>query len=220
MERKVGMVHGGCSNAHLFSELITEVIPDVKVVHLVDEGLPFMAGEQLRWRGVRRLKAMTSFAEESGAEIVLITCTAFGRLADEVGEAVRVPVLSVLEIMIDKVIGMTDHIGILGTHPGTLASAVQIIKEQSTQQGKKIEVRTRFCSGAFDALRHGDMATHDRIVLEQLDQLIDETAVIIMPQPSMERIIKQVPETGRRVPVLSSAPLSARRLKEELDRLL
>jgi glutamate racemase len=217
MGRKVGMVHGGCSNARLFGELITEVIPDVEAVHLVDEGLPLMVGEQLRWRVVRRLKAMTSFAEESGAEIVLITCTAFGRLVDEVGEAVRVPVLSVLEIMIDEVMGMTDHIGILGTHPGTLASAAQIINEQSAKLGSKIEVKTHFCPGAFDALRHNDMATHDRIVLEHLDQLMDETAVIIMPQPSIERVIKQVPETRRRVPVLSSVHLSVRRLKEELD---
>ncbi|MFQ5996642.1 MAG: aspartate/glutamate racemase family protein [Dehalococcoidales bacterium] len=219
MGRKVGMVHAGCFNVRLFNELIAEVMPDVEVVHLVDEGLPFMADEQLHGRVVRRLKVLSSFAEESGAEVVLLTCTAFGRLADEVGEAVKVPVLSVLEIIIDEAMGISDHIGIFGTHPGTLASGAQIIQEQSTDRGEKIEVKTQLCPGAFDALRRGDMATHDRIVLEHLDQLMNEVAVIIVPQPSMERVMKQVLETSRRVPILSSAHLSVRRLKEKLDSL-
>lgn len=217
MSRKVGMVHAGCFNVRLFNELASEVMPDVEVVHLVDEGLPSMAGEQLHGRVVRRLKALSSFAEESGAEVVLLTCTAFSRLADEVGEAVKVPVLSVLEIMIDEAMGISDRIGILGTHPGMLASAAQMIDEQSTEQGKKIEVKTLLCPGAFDALWRDDMVTHDRIVLENLDQMMDEVDVIVVPQPSMERVMKQVPETSRRVPILSSARLSAQRLKEKLD---
>lgn len=217
MGRKVGMVHAGCNNVRLFNELIAEVMPDVEVVHLVDEGLPFMAGEQLHGRVVRRLKALSSFAEESGAEVVLLTCTAFGRLADEVGEAVKVPVLTVLEIMIDEAMGISDHIGIFGTHPGTLESAARIIREQT--KGKKVEVKTRLCPGAFAALRRDDTATHDRIVLEHLSQFMNEVALIVVPQPSMDNVMKQVPQTSRRVPILTSAHLSVRRLKEKLDSL-
>ena len=219
MNRKIGMVHAGCFNVRLFNELASEVMPDVEVVHLVDEGLPTMAGEQLRGRVVRRLKALSSFAEESGAEVVLLTCTAFGRLEDEVGEAVSVPVLSVLEIMVEEATKASARVGILGTHPGTLASATQIINEQSTEQGKQIEVKTLLCPGAFDALLRDDMATHDRIVLENLDRLMNEVDIIVVPQPSMERVVKQVPEASRKIPILSSGRLSAQRLKEELDSL-
>jgi len=219
MSRKTGMVHAGCFNVRLFNELVSEVMPDVEVVHLVDEGLPTMAGEQLRGRVVRRLKALSSFAEESGAEVVLLTCTAFGRLVDEVGEAVKIPVLSVLEIMAEEAMKASDHIGVLGTHPGTLASATQIINEHSTKQGKPIEVKTLLCPGAFDALLRDDMATHDRIVLENLNRLMNEVDLIVVPQPSMERVVKQVPEASRKVPILSSGRLSAQRLKEKLDSL-
>jgi hypothetical protein len=121
--------------------------------------------------------------------------------------------------MVEEAMDAGDRIGILGTHPGMLASAVQLIQEEAAEQGRKIEVKTLLCPGAFDALRRDDMATHDRIVLEYLDQPMDEVDVIVVPQPSMEGVVKQAPETSRRVPILSSARLSAQRLKQKLDSL-
>lgn len=219
MGRKVGLVHAGCINVELFNEVISEIMPDVEVVHLVDEGLPSMSSQELRGRVVRRLKALSSFAEESSAEVVMLTCTAFGRLVDEIKEAVSIPVLSVLEIMVDEVMDAGDRIGILGTHAGMLASAAQVIREESAQRGRKIEVKTFLCPGAFDAMRRYDMATHDRIVLAHVDQLTDEVDLIVVPQPSMDRVMKRVPEASRKVPILSSAHKSVQRLKEALDSL-
>ncbi len=219
MGRKVGMVHAGCFNVQLFNEAISEIMPDVAVVHLVDEGLPTMTSAELRERVVRRLKALSSFAEESGAEVVMLTCTAFGRLVDEIKEAVSIPVLSVLEIMVEEAMNAGDRIGILGTHPAMLASATQLIQQESAERGRKIEVKTLLCPGAFDALRRDDMATHDRIVLEYVSQMMDEVDVIVVPQPSMDKVMKEVPEASRRVPIVASVNKSAQRLKEELDSL-
>jgi aspartate/glutamate racemase len=217
MERKVGMVHAGCFNARLFGQLTSEIMPGVAVVHLVDEGLPFMSDEQLRALVLRRLRWLAFFTEESGAEIVMLTCTAFGRLVDEVKAAVSIPVLAVLEIIIEEAMDLSDRIGILGTHPGTLASTAQIIREQAALDGKRVEVQTSLCAGAFDAMMREDWATHDRIVLEQLNRLMEEVEVVLIPQPSMERVLKQVTRTKPRVPVLTSARLSVRRLSARLD---
>jgi len=217
MGRKAGMVHAGCFNVSLFGRLTAEIMPDVELVHLVDEGLPSLAGEQFRDLVLRRLRWLCFFAEESGAEAVMLTCTAFGRLVDEVKDAVSIPVLSVLEIIIDEAMGLGDRIGILGTHPGTVASAPKMIQEQAALKKKTVEVKSSLCPGAFDALRHEDLVTHDRIVLKHLAGLMDEAEVIIMPQPSIERVLKQVPEADRKVPILASAHLSVRRLKETLE---
>ncbi len=217
MGRKVGMVHAGCFNVSLFGKLTAEIMPDVEVVHLVDEGLPSLSGEQFRDLVIRRLRWLSFFAEESGAEVVMLTCTAFGRLVDDVKDAVSIPVLAVLEIIIDEAMDLGEHIGILGTHPGTLASAPKMIQEQAALRKKRVEVKTSLCPGAFDALRREDLATHDRIVLKHLAELMDEVEVIIMPQPSIERVLEQVPEANRKVPILSSAHLSVRRLKEKLE---
>ena len=219
MGRKAGMVHAMSSNVRLFNGFASDIMPEVDIVHLVDEGLPSLSDAPSRPLAIRRLKALASFAEESGAEAVMLTCTAFGRLVAEVQEAVKVPVLSVLEIVTDEAIALGDQIGILGTHPGTLATATQIIQEEAALRGKKIEVKTLLCAGAFDAIRREDWATHDRIVLEHLNKLMAEVKVIVIPQPSIERVLKQLPEASRKVPILSSGHLSVRRLKETLDSL-
>ncbi|HEY51291.1 MAG TPA: hypothetical protein G4O20_05745 [Dehalococcoidia bacterium] len=217
MGRKVGMVHAGCFNVSLFGKLTAEIMPDVEVVHLVDEGLPSLSGEQFRDLVLRRLRWLSFFAEESGAEVVMLTCAAFGRLVEDVKDAVSIPVLAVLEIIIDEAMDLGARIGILGTHPGTLASAPKMIQVQAALRKKRVEVKTSLCPGAFDALRREDLATHDRIVLKHLAELMDEVEVIIMPQPSIERVLEQIPEANRKVPILSSAHLSVRRLKEKLE---
>ena len=219
MGRKVGMVHALSSSVRLFNGFAAEIMPGVDIVHLVDEGLPSLSGAPSRPLVIRRLKVLASFAEESGAKAVMVTCTAFGRLVSEVQESVKAPILSVLEIVTDEAITLSDQIGILGTHPGTLATASQIIQEEATLRGKKIEVKTVLCAGAFDAVRREDWATHDRIVLEHLNKLMTEVKVIVIPQPSIERALKQLPEASRKVSILSSGHLSVQRLKETLDSL-
>ncbi len=216
MKRKVGMVHAVATHVRLFNELVSEILPGVDVVHFVDEGLPFLAGEQSRERVVRRLGLLASFAEESDAEVVLLTCTAFGRLVDEVEAAVNIPVLSVLEIIIDQAMELGDRIGVLGTHPGTVESAARLIREQATRHGKKVEVTARLCAGAFEALRREDWATHDGTVLKHLKEIMEAVQVVVIPQPSIERVLNQVPESGRPVPILTSSRLAVERLKEKL----
>ena len=216
MKRKVGMVHAIATHVRLFNELVSEALPGVEVVHFVDEGLPFLAGEEHRERVVRRLGLLASFAEESGAEVVLLTCTAFGRLVKEVEAAVNIPVLSVLEIITDEAMKLGDRIGILGTHPGTVESASRIIREETAERGRTTEVKPLLCEGAFEALRREDWATHDGIVRKCLKEMMTAVQVVVIPQPSIERVLNQVPEAERPVPVLSSTRLAVQRLKEKL----
>lgn len=217
MKRKAGMIHAMCSNAQLFKKLTSEIMPETDVVHLIDEGLPAMSDKSLHKRVVRRLGALAFSAKDSGAEIVLLTCTAFGRLADEVQMIAKIPVLSVLEIVADEAVHLGDRIGLLATHPGTLATAAELIKEQAALKGKRVKLKTVLCEGAFEALQQEDWTTHDHIVLKYLEELMGSVKVVVIPQPSIERVVDHLPETGRKVPILSSARLSVKRLKERLD---
>ena len=217
MGRMVGMVHTLCPNVRLFNELVSEIIPGVEVVHLVDEGLSPLSGKKHHERIVRRLRILSSLAEESGAEVIMLTCTAFGGLADEVKAMVNIPVFAVLEIIADETIELADTIGILGTHPGTLASASEIIREQAALRGKNVTVKTLLCEGAFDAIKREDWNTHDRIVLKRLTELMEEVKVVVIPQPSMERVLDQAPEIAQKKPVITSARLAVQRLKDKLD---
>ena len=219
MSRKAGMIHAMSSNAHLFKKLSADIMPDVEVVHLVDEGLPSMSAKSLHQSVVRRLARLATSAKESGAEIVMLTCTAFGRLAEEVQKLAGIPVIAVLEIVADEAMGVGDQIGILATHPGALATASEIIREQAALKGKKVQLKEVLCEGGLEALKAEDWPTHDRIVSKCLKDLMGSVKVVVIPQPSIERVVDNLPESSRKVPVLSSGRLSVRILKEKLDKI-
>ncbi len=219
MSRKVGMVHAMCPNAQLFKKLAAEIMPGVEVVNFIDEAIPGMSDKSLHGQVVRRLGMMATLARESGAQMVMLTCTAFGRLAEDVQKIAKIPVISVLEIMTDEAMALGDQIGVLASHPGALATAEELIQEQATRKGKKVEVVPLLCEGAFAALKNEDWPTHDAIVMKYLKELMGKAKVIVIPQPSIERVVNQLPESERKVPVLSSARLSVRKLKEKLEAL-
>jgi hypothetical protein len=210
------MIHAVGDNAPFFGQIAAELMPDVEVVHFVDGGLPCMAGDELRPRVIERLRTLSGFAEESGAEAILLTCTAFGRLVGDVEGAVTCPVLSVLEIIVDEALRLPGTIGVLGSHPGTLAAASRMLREQASLEGKKLEITTRFCPGAFDAVQRDDWETHNRIVLANLRELVEQVDVVVAPQPSVERALMEFTQAGPLVPILASPRLSVLRLKEAL----
>ena len=217
MARIAGMIHGVGDNARFFGQLAAELMPGVEVVHFVDGGLPSMAADELRPRVIERLRTLAAFARESGAEAILLTCTAFGRLVDDVKGAVACPVLSVLEIMVDEALRLPGTIGVLGSHPGTLAAASRMLQEQASVEGKTVQVTTRLCPGAFDAVQRDDWANHNRIVLANLREMVEQVDVVVAPQPSVERAVMGFSGTDWTVPVLTSPRLSVLRLKAALD---
>ena len=93
MVRKVGMVHTVAKLVPVFEELADEVMPGTEVIHLVDEGLlkDIVAGGELTPDRVSRLASLASFAEASGAEAVMLTCSTVGPGVDTAKENVEVP---------------------------------------------------------------------------------------------------------------------------------
>jgi hypothetical protein len=211
------MIHVIPDNALTFGRVAGDVMPEVEVLHFVDGGLPSMAEPSLRSSVLRRLRTLASFAEESGAEAVLLTCTAFGRLVADVRPSVGIPVLLVLELMVAEALRHPGAIGVIATHPGTLACAARMIEEEAALQDRCVAVTSRFCPGAFDALRRNDWPTHNRIVLENLRDFVQLVDVVVAPQPSIERALIECGGIREDAIVLTSPRLSALRLKEALD---
>ena len=60
---------------------------------------------------------------------------------------------------------------------------------------------------------------HDRTVKENLNDLMGRVDVIVLAQASIARVVAQIPEKERKVPILSSLRLGVQRLKEKLESL-
>lgn len=221
MAQKVGMVHSVASLVPLFNELAAELLPGVEVIHLVDEGLlkDVLASGQLTPSMARRFGLLATFAEESGAEIVMLTCSSLAPLVDQSRDTVKVPLLKVDEAMADEAVGLGERIGVIATAYTTLKPTSDLIKERAALQDKKVAVEAVLCEGAFEALRRGELESHDRTVKEKLNELMEQVDVVVLAQASIARAVAQIPENERKVPILSSPRLGVQRLKEKLESL-
>jgi hypothetical protein len=77
-----------------------------------------------------------------------------------------------------------------------------------------VEVVSRVVGGAFDALRAGNVERHDALVREAFDELQSDVDVVLLAQASMAGVVDSLPESARRVRVLSSPRLGVERLAE------
>jgi len=221
MSQKAGMVHSVASLVPVFNELASAIMPETEIIHLVDEGLlkdVIASGEYGPGMG-RRLGVLASFAEESGAAAVMLTCSTLGVLVDEAKAMIGVPLLKVDEAMADEAAKLGARIGVIATLYTTLKPTSALVEERAAMAKKAVEVETVLCEGAFAALGRGDTATHDRIVLENLRGLMDRSDVVVLAQASMARVADRIPAEERKVPVLSSPRMGVQRLKDVLGGL-
>ena len=69
---------------------------------------------------------------------------------------------------------------------------------------RQIELTSRLCEGAFEALMSGDAATHDAKVAAALKELSQQVDVIVLAQASMARVVDTLKPEDKRVPILAS----------------
>jgi len=215
------MVHTIPSMVPVFDDLAKEIMPDVQIVHLTDQGTlkeVLATGEYPAYL-TPRLARLAMCAEETGAKAVLLTCSTLGILVGEIQKLIGVPMLKVDEAMADQAVKVGSRIGVIATAHTTLKPTSGLVEERAALAKTAVEVEAVLCEGAYDAFNKGDTATHDRIVLEYLRRLMGRSDVVVLAQASMARVADQIPEEERPVPVLASPRSGVERFKELLDGL-
>ena len=194
------------SSSALWRKLAAEILPEVEVVHLVDETLikNTIAAGRLEKASIRRLAAMAQGAVEAGADAVMVTCSSVGRAAELAVELVDAPVLRIDEAMADEAVERGARIGVCATLPTTLEPTAALIRKRAAARGLERAIVEKLCAGAFEAVSRGDGAEHDRIVRQGLRELANDVDVIVLAQASMARVVEALPAAERTKPILSS----------------
>lgn len=221
MTTRIALIHTVTSLVPVFKELFTELIPDADLYHVVDESLLQNTIREGALSPItsRRVVDYIVSAEQAGAEIVLVTCSSIGPVVD-LGELVTtIPVLRVDRPMADLAVQMGTKIGVAATLSTTLEPTAALIERRAVVAGKDVQVISKLCEGAFDAVISGDTATHDRIVAAGLRELVEQSDVCVLAQASMARVVQRLSEEDRRIPILSSPRLAVEHLAKEIPSL-
>lgn len=211
MKRKtLGLLHTSATLVPVFAQLCKSKLPGVDTFNIADDSLikDVIARNALTPKTARRVVEHITSAEAAGADYILVTCSSIGPAVEQAAALVGVPVLRVDLPMADEAVQTGSRIGVVATLPTTLAPTADLIRRRAAAAGKPIELTSRLCEGAFDALMSGDAAKHDAAVAQALKDLATKVDVIVLAQASMARVVDTLPAADRRVPILSSPALA------------
>lgn len=203
-KRLAVMIHNSLVLVEPLKIAFKEILPEVETLNIIDESLlrTLLKFGKIDYKGIKRVCQYTIFAEEMGADVVLMTCSSLADSVDVARRLVHIPVLKINESMIDEAVKIGDRVAILGTLSSVIEPTVRILKDKAEDAGKKLEIKTILCEDAFKALLSGDTTGHDRMVLEYIKRISKQVDVIVLAQGSMARLVPMIDEDIK-IPVLT-----------------
>jgi len=204
------LLHTSATLVPMFEQLCKEKLPGAAVFNMVDDSLikDVIAHQCLRPQTARRVTQLVAAAEDAGADQVLVTCSSIGRAVETAASLSRVPVLRVDRPMAEQAVATGRRVGVIATLRTTLEPTADLVQRCAAEADREIELTSKLCDGAFEALMSGDAARHDELVLAALHELQSQVDVIALAQASMARVANLLAEDERRVPILASPPLA------------
>ena len=221
MARKIFFIHTINGVSDLFKKLCQELIPDARLSHISDDSLiqAVLAAGGLTPAIYRKVCAHVVAAEQSGADVVQVTCSSISSCVDVAKFLVSIPVLMIDEPMAELAVARYGKIGVIATAPTTLRPTTEMVREKARLAGRSVEVESVLCEGAYDAFFAGDLARHDAIVKACLRSLVKKVDVVLLAQVSMVRVADTLGEAERPVPILSSPRPAVERLAKVVAEL-
>lgn len=206
--KTLGLIHTSATLVPVFGQLCKEKLPDVNVFNIADDSLVkgIIAAGSLTPTIARRVAGYLESAELAGADYIMVTCSSIGPAVEAAAKLIGVPVLRVDRPMADNAVASGKRIGVIATLRTTLEPTADLISRRAAAAGKQIELTSRLCEGAFEALMSGDSATHDAKVSATLKELSGQVDVIVLAQASMARVVETLDK--KPVPILASPAIA------------
>ncbi|MHB1005867.1 MAG: aspartate/glutamate racemase family protein [Chloroflexota bacterium] len=216
MATRVAAIHTALSAIKPVGDAFREVLPEVEVVNIIDDGIvsDALKAGKVDQNLMRRMLDHFAAAHDSGAAAILLCCSTVGETADVARLIYTTPIVKIDEAMAEKAVATGTRVGVLATVESTVNPSTRLIQRKAAEVGRQVEVKPRLVAGAWQALAAGDGQKHDQLVVEALQQLAKETDVVVLAQATIARILPQIGDLG--VPVLSSPRSAVERVKQVL----
>ena len=216
--RKLGIIHAALISTRAVQKYIDEIIPEVEVVHFVDDTI--QCGNFACEPGVIPRKNYAKFVQaarsqqEYGVDLILLACSTFNRAVEYARPMIDTPLLQIDRPMMDLAVRAGRRIGLLATVPTTVPASERLLRQAAHEAGRDCEITVRLCSEAFGVLKAGNPEKHNDMLMAEIDQLSGQVDAIVMAQVSMTALEPRLTHT--QVPVYNSGRTAFERVREIL----
>ena len=217
--KTVYAIHTGPVLVDVIRSLAKELMPGVRVVNVVDDGLLAEVREAggLTTAVCRRIIGYGVMAAGSGANAILNCCSSVGEAAELLQRMVDIPVVRIDDAMAGQAVKLGGRIAVMATLATTLDPTRRLIARRAHESRCEVKLTSYVVDEAFDKLLAGDGARHDALVNEAIDRAMLENDVVVLAQGSMARLVA-ARKPGDKVPVLTSPRAGVESLRECLQR--
>ena len=215
--KKIAIIHTSFVIVEGITELFNKIIPEAKLVHIVDDSLlpEILAEKRITKKVIRRMLSYFKAAEDTGADVIFNVCSTVGEVADIAAKIIDTPIVKIDEKMAEEAVARSSKIGVAATLQSTMDPTCRLIEKKAAEAGKEITIERTLCPGAFDALISGNKDEHDRIVMEHVSQLAEKVEIIVFAQSTMARLLdKMDKDLAKRI--LTSPERGVRQTREVL----
>jgi hypothetical protein len=207
MPAAVAFLHTSPVHVATFDALMEELAPQMAVHHVVDETLL----RDARSKGLgdagladRVYQAMHRGAE-SGARMVVCTCSTIGAVAEAMPVRGAFMAARVDRAMADEAVRLGPDVLVLAALESTLGPTQALILDSASRLKRDVRVSTQAIPGAWELFERGDMDGYAACIAVAAKQALPGPSVIVLAQASMAGAVPLLHDAG--VPVLSSPRL-------------
>lgn len=217
---RIALVHALAHSVAPINDALQRAWPEAVRMNLLDDSLSADLARNTATGGAgldavmhQRFETLAAYAEGTGAQALLFTCSAFGSCIEAVAlRRPHMPVLKPNEAMVDEAVSTAA-----GGRIGLIASFAPTLVSMPSEFPEGTHLVTALTAEAMDALNQGDVARHDACVVQAALQLKAQgSAVIALAQFSMARA-QQAVEQAVGLPVLTTPGSAIRVLRQRLQ---
>lgn len=216
--KKLGIIHAALITTRAIQPYLDEIVPEVEVVHYVDDTIQntnfaCQPGTIPRRNYAKFVQGALS-QQDYGVDLILLACSTFNRAVEHARPMIDTPLLQIDRPMMDLAVRDGRRVGLIATVPTTVPASQRLLQLAADEAGRPVEIETRLLGEAFQMLKAGNTARHNEMLIEAVDALSREVDAIVLAQISMSALEPNLGQT--RVPVYNSGRTGVTRVRELL----
>lgn len=217
MSQRIVLLHATPVAMAPVKDAFCRLWPEAEIVNLLDDGLTIDRNKSpdLSPELSQRFIALGEYGASMQADGLLITCSAFGPAIDILENDLTIPVLRPNEAMFRAALESGTRIGMLATFAPSMLTMEQEFETFRKQASSDATLETIVVPDAIDALRQGDVQTHNRLVADYAPRL-KQCDVIMLAHFSTSRAREAV-QAVVDVPVLAAPDAAVERMRALLN---
>lgn len=210
---RIALIHATAIAVEPVAAALHNAWPEARPVNILDDSLSpdLDAAGELSSALSDRIVALAQYAYDIGSKGILFTCSSFGPAIERAAGVLGIPVLKPNEAMFGAAVRQGGRVAMLYTFPPARVSMEREFREEARRLGSPAELTPILVDGAIEAIRRGDVETHNRLVAEAATRLYGFDS-ITLAHFSTSRALESV-RAVTSVPVFTSPDAAVAKLR-------